>query len=175
MRFLFYIIFIIIIVLFLPSITFSKIFKIKGIEISEPFNANFKKELVISKAFNKAFKELILTLSTSSDSNKFNDVKLKEVKFLVDSFTINNEKFLDKKYLANFDVNFIKKKILNFFEKKNVFPSFLQKQKFLTILIYYDSEKDQIYLYEKNPFYLEWNNIEKILSTRVYSTRRRFI
>ena len=79
LRFLFYIIFIIIIVLFLPSITFSKIFKIKGIEISEPFNANFKKkELVISKAFNnKAFKELILTLSTSSDSNKFNDVKVK--------------------------------------------------------------------------------------------------
>ncbi len=160
-RILSYIIFIIIILLFFPTISFSKIFKVKDIEISEPFNANFKKELVISKAFIKAFKELILTLSTSSDSNKFNNVKLKEVKFLVDSFTINNEKFLDKKYLANFDVNFNKSKILNFFEKKNVFPSVFKKQKFLTIIIYYDSEKDQIYLYDKNPFYLEWNNIEK--------------
>ena len=40
----------------------SKIFKIEDIEIYEPFNANFNKEIVINKAFSTAFRELISSL-----------------------------------------------------------------------------------------------------------------
>ena len=40
-----------------------------------------------------------------------------------------------KKYIANFNVNFDKKKTLNFFEKKNIFPALNKSKAFLTMLI----------------------------------------
>ncbi len=139
----------------------SKIFKIKEIEISEPFSDNFNKEKVVNKAFNSAFDELTSTIITTKDKKKISDIKLKEIKYLIDSFEIKNENFVDKKYIANFNVNFNKKKILNFFEKKNIFPSLNKNKDFLTILIFLDNDKNQIFLYENNPFYENWNNNRK--------------
>ena len=101
----------------------SKIFKIEDIEISEPFNTNFNKEKVINKAFSAAFKELTSSIITTKDKEKIKYTKLNEIKYLIDSFEIKNESFLNKKYIAKFNVNFNKKKTLNFFEKKNIFPS----------------------------------------------------
>ena len=37
-------------------------------------------------------------------------MKLNEIKYLIESFEIKNEKFVDKKYIAKFNVNFNKKK-----------------------------------------------------------------
>ena len=48
----------------------SKIFKIEDIEIIEPFNANFNKEIVINKAFSAAFKELTSSIITTKDKKK---------------------------------------------------------------------------------------------------------
>ena len=140
----------------------SKIFKIEDIEIYEPFNANFNKETVINKAFSTAFKELISSIITTKDQTKIKFTKLDEIKYLVDSFEIKNESFLNKKYIANFNVNFNKKRTLNYFEIKNIFPSLKINKDFLTIIIFFDNEKNQIFLYDKNPFYKNWNkNNEK--------------
>ena len=139
----------------------SKIFKISDIEISEPYNANFNKDTVINKGFSAAFKELTLSIVTTKDQFKIKTTKLDEIKYLIESFEINNESFLDKKYIANFNVNFNKKRTLNFFEKKNIFPSLKKNKDFLTVLIFIDNDKNQIYLYEKNPFYQNWNSINE--------------
>ena len=139
----------------------SKIFKISDIEISEPFDAKFNKEKVINKGFSAAFKELTLSIITTKDKPKIKSTKLDEIKYLIESFEINNESFLEKKYIANFNVNFNKKRTLNFFEKKNIFPSLKKNKDFLTILIFIDNDKNQIFLYEKNPFYENWNNINE--------------
>ena len=136
----------------------SKIFKIEDIEISEPFNANFNKEKVINKAFSNAFKELTLSVITTKDKLKIKHTKLDDIKYLVDSFEIKNESFLNKNYIAKFNVNFDKKKTLNYFETKNIFPSLKINKDFLTILIFLDNDKNQIFLYDKNPFYKNWNN-----------------
>ncbi len=138
-----------------------KIFKISDIEISEPFNVNFNKEKVINKGFLKAFKELTSSIITTKDKPKIKSTKLNEIKFLIESFEINNESFLEKQYIANFNVNFNKKKTLNFFEKKNIFPSLKKNKDFLTILIFIDNDKNEIFLYEKNPFYRNWNSINE--------------
>ena len=71
---------------------------------------------------------------------------------MVESFEIKDESFLEKKYIAKFNVNFNKKRTLNFFEKKNIFPSLKKDKDFLTILILIDNDTNQIFLYEKNPF-----------------------
>ena len=52
-----------------------------------------------------------------------------------------------------------KKRTLNFFSKlKNIFPSLKRNKDFLTVLIFIDNDENQIYLYENNPFYKNWNN-----------------
>ena len=143
------------------TIVESKIFKISDIEISEPFDSNFNKEKVINKGFSVAFEELTSSIITTKDKPKIKSIKLDEIKYLIESFEINNESFLEKKYIANFNVNFNKKRTLNFFEKKNIFPSLKKNKNFLTILIFIDNDKNQIFLYEKNPFYKNWNSINK--------------
>ena len=150
-------IFIVFFVCFIHTNTFSKIFKIQDIEIEEPFNSNFNKEKVINNAFKQAFDILLNSLITSNDKNKIKNTQLKDIKYLVDSFTITNEQFLNKNYQANFEVNFDKPKILNFFEKRSIFPSMFKKKEFLTLLIFIDNDEDRVLLFDRNPFYSKWN------------------
>ena len=160
MKFSSYIVFTIFIVFFVCFIhtnTLSKIFKIQDIEIEEPFNSNFNKEKVINNAFKQAFDILLNSLITSNDKNKIKNTQLKDIKYLVDSFTITNEQFLNKNYQANFEVNFDKPKILNFFEKRSIFPSMFKKKEFLTLLIFIDNDEDKVLLFDRNPFYSKWN------------------
>ena len=118
-------------VLFINIILISKSdassFKIKDLEISEPFDVNFNKEKVVNKGFKEAFIELISMITTSSDQEKIKDTPIGKVKSLIDSFTMSNEKFVNNLYIVNFDVNFNKKNTLKFFEKKNIFPSIPKK------------------------------------------------
>jgi len=62
---------------------------------------------------------------------------------------------------VNFDVNFNKKNTLNFFEKKNIFPSIPKKNNLLLFPILVDIQKDEIYLFNQNIFYEKWNNDNK--------------
>ncbi len=139
----------------------SKIFKIEDIEIAEKFDTNFNKEIAINNAFSVAFKELTSSVITTKDKKKIQSIKLNDIKYLVESFEIKNETFLNKQYIANFNVNFNKKKTLSFFERKNIFPSLKINKDFLTILVFIDNDKNQIFLYENNPFYKNWDNIKK--------------
>ena len=113
----------------LTSSAQSKIFKIEDIEISEPFDANFNKEKVINRAFHAAFEELTSSIIITKDKSKIKYSKLKEIKYLVESFEIKNESFLDKKYIAKINVNFNKKRTLNFFEKKKYFYIIKKKER----------------------------------------------
>ena len=147
-----------VLVFILISSAQGKIFKIENIEISEPFDNNFNKEKVINKAFSVAFEELTSSVITTKDKPKINYTNLTEIKYLVESFEIKNETFLNKQYIAKFNVNFNKKKTLNFFENRNIFPSLKRNKDFLTIIVCIDNDLNQIFLYEKNPFYKNWNN-----------------
>jgi len=128
-----------------------------NIEISEPYDLNFSKEKVIEVAFKKAFEELMLTLTTSENSHLSKTKKLKSIKTLIESFSIIDEKFIDNQYIAKFEVNFNKKEVLNFFEKKNIFSSIPKKKKLFILPILVDSTKNEILLFSENPFYVKWN------------------
>ena len=141
----------------LISISSASTFKIKDLEISEPFNVNFNKEKVINKAFKEAFIELISIITTSSDQKKIRKTSIKEVKSLIDSFTMNKERFVNDSYLVNFDVSFNKKNTLNFFEKKNIFPSIPKKKEILLIPVFVDLQSSQVSLFNNNIFYDTWN------------------
>ena len=156
----FYILFLFFLIFFIKFSTtnvFAKIYKITDIEISEPYDLNFSKEKVIEIAFKKAFEELMLTLTTSENSHLSKTKKLKLIKTLVESFSIVDEKFINNKYIAKFEVNFSKKEVLNFFEKKNIFSSIPKKKKLFILPILVDLTQNEILLFSENPFYSNWN------------------
>ena len=158
-------IYIFILILILCLIFSSKLFAkennflIEDLEISEEFDLNFSKNKVIEKAFNKGFENLLFTILTSKDLPKVNNVNINEIKQLVENFKIKDERFQDEKYIANFDVNFNKKKLFNFLEKKGLFISIPVKINvfFLPIII----ENNEILIFNENLFYTLWPKSKK--------------
>ena len=159
-RFRFYIFFLFLVLLFIEFSTtraFSKTFNIVDLEIASPYDNNFDKKKIIDQAFVLAFKELISKLTISEDSKNLKTNNLKVIESLVDSFTIVDEKFIKKKYIAKFEVNFNKKEVLRFLENKNIFPSIPIVKKLLLMPILVDIENNEILLFSENPFYQNWN------------------
>ena len=89
----------------------AKAFNINNIEISKPFEIKFDKNEVINDGFKRAFFELISSIVKSSDQIKVDDVKLNEIKGMIESFTVKEEKFIDNVYHVSLGVSFNKKKI----------------------------------------------------------------
>ena len=134
----------------------SSIFSVNDIEITEPFELNFKKEKVVDKAFTEAFKRLMKMTVISSEEIKLGLIKNKEIKNLIDSFKIKDEKFIKNYYSAKFDVNFNKQNTLLFFEKKNIFPSLPKKKNIFILPILIESNNTSANLFNQNPFFLNW-------------------
>ncbi len=88
----------------------AKAFLIEEIEISEKLENNFNKDILINKGFKKAFKELMGKLIQSKDLNKTKDIKINKIKSMIETFSIKEEKFINKTYNLNLGVSFNKKK-----------------------------------------------------------------
>ena len=134
----------------------SSIFSVNDIEITEPFELNFKKEKVVDKAFIEAFKRLMKMTVISSEEIKLSRIKNNEIKNLIDSFKIKDERFIKNYYSAKFDVNFNKQNTLLFFEKKNIFPSIPKKKSIFILPILIDTTNTTVNLFNQNPFFFNW-------------------
>tara|TARA_B100000963_G_C22611299_1_gene664998 strand:- start:623 stop:1693 length:1071 start_codon:yes stop_codon:yes gene_type:complete len=139
----------------------AKSFNIENIEISKPFKINFDKNKVIDEGFVKAFAELISLITISSDQKIINSVKLNQIKGMIESFSIKEEKFIDEVYYVNLGVSFNKKKVLRYLEKENIFPSTPLKKKILFVPVIIDENVEDLLVFSKNKFYEEWNNKNK--------------
>ncbi len=135
----------------------AKAFDIDNINISQPFEINFNKNDVIDEGFKKAYQNLIKLILNSSDQKKIKKIKLNEIKGMVESFTIKEEKFINEIYYVNLGVSFNRKKIFNFLEKNNIFPSVPLNKKILFIPVIIDEEKKQLLIFSKNKIFKEWN------------------
>ena len=141
---------------------FAKSFDIENIEISRPFETNFDKNQVINEGFERAFFELISLIVSSSDRSKIDNIKLNELKGMIESFSIQEEKFIKEIYYVNLGVSFNKKKIYKYLEERNIFPSVPNKKKFLFIPIIIDENKKDLLIFDKNEIFKNWNiNAEK--------------
>ncbi len=132
-------------------------YDVENIIISENFSKNFQKEDVFDKAFRLAFDQLILTLLTSNDKKKIQNTDIFTIKRLIDSFNIENERFINNNYSANFSVSFNKKDSLSFFEAKNIFPSIPKKIDLLLIPILIEKNITDIKYFSDNEIYKNWN------------------
>ena len=135
----------------------AKSFDIENIDISRPFKIDFNKNDVIDEGFKKAFFELLQSIINSSDLKKINKIDLKKVKGMIESFTIKEEKFIKEIYYVNLGVSFNRKKIFNYLEENNIFPSSPVKMKFLFIPIIIDQSTNDLLIFDKNKIFSEWN------------------
>ncbi len=139
----------------------SSIFSVNDIQIIEPFELNFKKNTVINKAFREAFDELIRKTVATDQANKLKNIKNSEIKNLIESFNIKDEKFIQNSYVANFEVNFNKLNTLLFFEKKNIFPSIPSNKNIFLLPIFIDLDKKKINIFDQNPIMSNWQTDKK--------------
>ena len=159
--YIFFISLLLFIIIFSTTYLNANTFKVSDIEISSPFELNFKKSHVIDKGFQSSFSTLLSMIATSGDKNKIKNITIKELKSMIDSFTISDEKFINNEYFAKLETTFNKKKILNFLEKRNIFPSIPVRNKVLLVPILVDTENESINLFNDNIFYERWNDIKK--------------
>ena len=159
--YIFFISFVLFIIIFSTTYLHANTFRVSGIEISSPFEVNFKKSSVIDGGFKVSFSNLLSMITTSGDKGKIKNIKIKEIKGMIDSFTISDEKFINNEYFAKLETTFNKKKILKFLETKNIFPSIPVRNKVLLVPILIDTETDSIYLFNDNIFYDRWNESKK--------------
>ncbi|MDA7733173.1 hypothetical protein N8841_01655 [Candidatus Pelagibacter sp.] len=155
--YIYFISFSLLIIFFSTTYSNANAFKVSGVEISSPFELNFKKNAVIDKGFQISFSDLISMITTSGDRKKIKNVPIKVLKGMIDSFTISDEKFINNEYFANLETTFNKKKIFKFLEDKNIFPSIPKKNKVLLFPIIIETKDNSIYLFNDNIFYDKWN------------------
>ena len=90
----------------------AKAFLIDEIQVSEKLENNFNKETLINEGFKLAFNELINTLVKSTDLKKLDNPDLSEIKSMIETFSIKEERFINKVYYLNLGVSFNKKRYL---------------------------------------------------------------
>ena len=155
--YIYFILFSLLIVFFSTTYSNANAFKVSDVEISSPFELNFKKNSVIDKGFQTSFSDLISMITTSGDRKKIKNTPIKKLKAMIDSFTISDEKFINNVYFANLETTFNKKKILKFVENKNIFPSIPKRNKVLFLPVLVETKDNNIYLFNSNIFYDRWN------------------
>ena len=131
--FIIYILFLFFIIFFTKfstSVANANTYKIADLEISKPYDNNFNKDVVIDKAFKKAFERIILKITTLKENEIEYITNLKTIYSLVESFSIIDEKFIDNKYISNFEVEFNKKQLFGYLEKKKNFSLYSKKQRY---------------------------------------------
>ena len=119
--YIFFISFVLFIIIFSTTYSKANTFKVSEVEISSAFELNFKKSSVIDDGFQTSFLNLLSMITTSGDKNKIKNISIKELKGMIDSFTISDEKFINNEYFAKLETTFNKKKILKFLRKKEYF------------------------------------------------------
>ena len=129
---------------------YAKGFNINNVEISTKFEINFNKEDVLDEGFEIAFNKLINTILKSSDLTTINKVSLNEIKSMIETFSIKEEKFINQVYYVNLDVTFNKKQIFDLLEKRNIFPSLPIKNKIFLLPIIIDENKNELFIFSNN-------------------------
>ena len=81
---------------------------------------------------------------------------------MIESFSIQEEKFIDQVYYVNLGVSFNKRKIFKYLENNNVFPSQIIKETFLFLPIIIDENINDLAIFSNNKIYENWSlNNEK--------------
>ena len=140
----------------------AKTFNINDIEISTPFEIKFDKNNIIDEGFSQAFHRLTLSIVQTKDLKKLGQTSLSQIKGMIETFSIKEEKFINEIYYLSLNVSFNKQKVLDLMESKNIFPSLLVKKNIFFMPIIVDKNKNEILIFSESYIFNNWNsNIQK--------------
>ncbi len=139
----------------------AKTFVISKIEVEEKYNLNFNKMKIIDIAFKKAFQDLSRMILVENDLNKIEDTSINDIKKLVDNFSILDEKFINQKYKSIMEVEFNRKKLIKFFNSKNVTLSLPKKVDVFFLPVLVDMKTNTFNYLNDNAFVKNWDEIKK--------------
>ena len=145
---------------FSTNIVSSKNYNILDIKVEEKYDINFDKSKVINKAFEKLSKFWFINLLKVRIDQKL-QYTLKDKKNLIENFSISNEQFINNNYISNFNVQFSKRKILNYLNNRDIIPSSPKEIDILLIPVLINTDLNELYYLNQNDFYKNWNNVTK--------------
>ena len=151
--------------IFIILIIFSKtgnvlskdnIFNVNNIELIK--KANTSNEDLANIAIKKGYKELIDKILLKEEKKKLSNLNLSEIKQLVSYYQVLNDKNIKgENEKLRFNIFFDRDKLHNlFFEKDILYSEILNKEIYLLPVFKKD---DQVFIYNKNFFYMEWNKV----------------
>ncbi len=149
----------IILVIFLKTgnvLSSENIFNVNNIEIDR--NKELSNEQIANQAIKKGFRELIAKILLEEDIKKISDLSLQEIKNLILYYQLQTSDEPDSKSdKIIFNVFFDKNKIHNLFFKKSISYSEIDDKEIYLLPIL--KKDDQIFIYNNNFFYQNWNNL----------------
>ena len=143
---------------FSKTLADENIFVIENVKVEGAVDINFSREKYINKALFDSFKMLMSSILISEDLNKLNNLNLKEIKFLIKSFQINEETYQQGVYKANFKVIYNDTKVKKLLVEKNI--SFSEPKKISVVFFPVLFVNDKFLNFRKNYFYNEWTKIK---------------
>ena len=136
----------------------NNLFNVNNIELVKKDNVSTN--ALTNRAIKSGFDQLIRKILLEDDIKKLSELNFSEIKQLVTFYQISNSVDNNsKEELVNFSVTFDKDKVHNLFFKRNILYSEITDKELyiLPILI----ENDEIYVFNNNFFYSNWNEIYK--------------
>ena len=133
----------------------ENIFNVNNIEIIKKTNKS--NDDLANQAIKDGFEKLKKKILLSRDQKKLSQLQFAEVKSLVSYYqviTIDKDNILEKK--MSYNIFFDKEKMHDLFYKTGIsYSDIINKEIYLLPIL---SQDDQLYVYNKNFFYENWNN-----------------
>ena len=140
------------------SFSDENVFTVNNVKVKGTIDLNFNREKYINKAFTNSFKTLMRKILLARDIKKTNDITLKEIKSLINSFQITEENYSKNEYAINLKILYNDKKIKKFLAKKNI--SFSQPDNVSVVFYPILFVNDEIKNFSENLFYKQWPEVE---------------
>ena len=143
---------------FTKSFSEENIFTINNVTVKGKIDLNFSREKYINKAFLNSFEILMNKILLSRDLTKMNNIKLKQIKSLINHFQILEESYRKDEYKAKIKIFYSDVKIKKFLRQKNI--SFSQPENISAVFFPVFFINDEMQNLNDNFFYKYWTEIE---------------
>ena len=143
---------------FTKSFSEENIFTINNVTVKGNIDLNFSREKYINKAFSNSFEILMNKILLSRDFTKINNIKLRQIKSLINSFQILEESYRKGEYKVNVKILYNESKVKNFLRQKNI--SFSQPENISAVFYPVLYINDEIQNFSENFFYKNWIEVK---------------
>ena len=156
--FIFFITTIFILIPSLKILAEENVFTLQNVKVKGKINLNFSRDKYLNVAFKKSWEILMSKILLSKDLSKVSNIELKQIKKLISSFQILEEKHSKNQYEAQIKIIFNDLKVKEFLSKKNI--SFSRAGNISSIFFPVLIVNNEIKNFNENFFYKKWNEIE---------------